>query len=81
MKNKQLFINMISSLISFGVNLGINLLLTPYIIAKLGSEAYSFIPIANNFIQYISIFTAALNAMASRFITIELQKMNISHRF
>ncbi|CUO77086.1 MATE family efflux transporter [Eubacterium sp. am_0171] len=76
MKNKQLFINMISSLISFGVNLGINLLLTPYIIAKLGSEAYSFIPIANNFIQYISIFTAALNAMASRFITIELQKNN-----
>lgn len=77
MKNKQLFVNMVSSVISFGVNLGINLLLTPYIIAKLGSEAYSFIPIANNFIQYVSIFTAALNAMASRFITIELQKNNI----
>ena len=77
MKNKHLIINMAASVISFAVNLGINLFLTPYIIRQLGSEAYSFIPISNNFIQYINILTAALNAMASRFITIELERDNI----
>ena len=72
MKNKQLAINMIANIISFMVNIGINFLFTPYLINTVGKEAYSFFPLANNFISYTSIITVALNSMASRFITINI---------
>ncbi|MDU4937968.1 MAG: MATE family efflux transporter [Clostridium sp.] len=74
MKNKQLAINMIANIISFMVNIGINFLFTPYLINTVGKEAYSFFPLANNFISYTSIITVALNSMASRFITINIHQ-------
>lgn len=74
--NKQLFINMAANLIAFAVNLGINFFLTPYIINTVGNEAYGFIPLANNFISYVNIFTIALNSMASRYISMELNRGN-----
>ncbi|MBU3180688.1 oligosaccharide flippase family protein [Clostridium psychrophilum] len=76
MRKKQLGINLIASLFAFSVNICISFLLTPYIVGKLGNEAYGFIGLANNFVGYASIMTAALNAMAARFITIELHKDN-----
>lgn len=74
MLSKQLIINMICNLIAFATNLGINFILTPYLINNIGKEAYSFFPIANSFINYTSIITVALNAMAARFITIKLHE-------
>lgn len=74
MKKKQLGINLIANLIAFFINIGISFLLTPYIVSKLGNEAYGFIGLANNFVSYAAIITAALNAMAARFITIEIHK-------
>ncbi len=71
---KRLAINMIANVIAFGVQFGINFVLTPYIINTLGSEAYGFVPLANNFLSYISIVTVALNSMASRFLTIEMSQ-------
>lgn len=76
MKNRQLAINMIANTISFALNAGISLLLTPYLVNTLGNEAYGFIPLASNFVSYISIFTAALNSMASRYISIEINSGN-----
>lgn len=76
MADKRLAINLVANMISFGVNFGISLFLTPYIVKNVGSEAYGFIPLANNFITYVSIFTAALNSMASRFISIEINSKN-----
>lgn len=72
--SKRLAINMIANVIAFGVQFGINFVLTPYIINTLGSEAYGFVPLANNFLSYISIITVALNSMASRFLTIEMSQ-------
>jgi len=72
--NKRLAINMIANVIAFGVQFGINFVLTPYIINTLGSEAYGFVPLANNFISYVNIITVALNSMASRFLTIEMSQ-------
>ena len=71
---KRLAINMIANVIAFGVQFGINFLLTPYIVNTLGSEAYGFVPLATNFIGYIGIITVALNSMASRFLTIEMSQ-------
>lgn len=76
MEKRRLAINMIANVIAFGVQFGISFVLTPYIINTLGSEAYSFVPLANNFIGYINIVTVALNSMSSRFLTIEMNRGN-----
>lgn len=76
MSKNQLALNMFANIVAFVLNLGINLVLTPYIINNVGAEAYGFIPLANNFISYVTIFTVALNSMAARYISIELAKKN-----
>ena len=73
-EKKQTAINLIAKIISYGTTYLIAFFLTPYLVEKIGSEAYSFYPIANNFASYMSIITIALNSMASRFITIALTK-------
>ena len=73
-KNKRLMINLIASMISFIVQMGISFILTPIIVGKLGDEAYGFIGLANNFVSYATVLTLALNSMASRFITIAIHR-------
>ncbi len=67
---KQMSINVIASIISFSITLGINFFLTPHLVKTLGTEAYGFIGLANNFVQYATVVTAALNSMSGRFISI-----------
>ncbi|MBR9947672.1 MATE family efflux transporter [Clostridiaceae bacterium Marseille-Q4145] len=76
-KNKQLMINLFASIIVFAVQLFINFGLSPYVIGKLGEAAYGFITLANNFTQYASLITVAINSMASRFISIEYNRGNL----
>ena len=72
MNRKSLFINVLANIVSFIVGFGISFLLTRFIVQSLGKEAYGFIGLSNNFVSYITIITSALNAMASRFISIKL---------
>lgn len=74
---KQMSINLIASIISFAVNVGINFFLTPYLVKSLGNEAYGFIGLANNFVQYATVITAALNSISGRFISIEYHRGKI----
>lgn len=76
MNNKRFLVSIFSSIISVIVSLGVSFLLTPYLLNTLGKEAYSFYPLSNNFVSYMTIITLALNSMASRFITIEVVKGN-----
>lgn len=76
MGKKQLVINLLSNMISYGSSIFISLILAPYLIKVLGKETYSFYPIANNFVQYMAVFTSGINIMASRFITIQLISKN-----
>ena len=73
---KRLFINLTASIVSFFVQLAINFFLSPYLVEHLGDAAYGFIGLANNFVSYASILTVALNSMASRFISIEINRQN-----
>ena len=75
-EKKQTAVNLIAKIISYGTTLLISFFLTPYLVDKLGKEAYSFYPIANNFVNYMGVITIALNSMASRFITIHLTQGN-----
>lgn len=74
---KQMSINVIASIISFAVTIGINFFLTPHLVKTLGTEAYGFIGLANNFVQYATIVTSALNSMAGRFISVEYHRGNL----
>ena len=74
MKKKKLIINIMACLVSFVTVLGINFFLTPYITENIGTDAYGFVSLANNFVNYASIVTLALNSMASRFISISIFK-------
>lgn len=76
-EKKRLSINIIAQFISFAVQFGINFFLTPYIVKKLGADAYGFIGLASSFVMYAQILTVALNSMAGRFIAIEYHKNNL----
>ena len=74
MKGKKLFINILACLVSFATTLGINFFLTPYITENVGTEAYGFVSLAINFVNYASIVTLAINSMASRFVSVSVFK-------
>jgi len=77
MKSKRLFINIVSNVLSFLIQLVISFTLTPIIVEKIGDAAYGFVGLANNFTSYASLITIVINSMAGRFITLELSKNNI----
>jgi O-antigen/teichoic acid export membrane protein len=62
---------MAASFVTFAVGLGIAFFFTPYLTDTVGEEAYGFVSLGNNIINYITIITIALNSVAGRFITIQ----------
>ena len=74
--NKRIAINMFFGIVVFAFNLFISFFITPYITSTLGSEAYGFVKLANDFTSYASLATIALNSMAIRFIMLEREKTN-----
>lgn len=78
MKTNRLAISLLANIIAFAVNMGINFFLTPYIVNHVGSEAYGFVSLANNFTSYALILTIALNSMTGRFMTIEYERHRIN---
>lgn len=73
-EKKQLAINMIANIVNLFANLAISFFLSPIIVAKLGAESYGFVTLANNFVNYISLITIALNSVSGRFITIKIHQ-------
>ena len=74
---RQLAKNMTSKIIAFTITVAVSFLLTPFIIKKVGTEAYGFVNLANNFVSYAALLTISLSSMAGRFVTVELHKGNI----
>lgn len=72
----QIVMNMLFSIVAFVLNLGISFFITPYITEQFGVDAYGFVKLANDFANYASVLSIALNSMASRFIMIEFAKGN-----
>lgn len=75
-RNKQIAVNIVTSIVSFFLNTIINFFISPYIIEQLGSEAYGFVRLSNDFANYATLLTVALNSMASRFLMVELHRGN-----
>lgn len=70
----QSALNIIGSIVAVAINVIINFLLSPYIVAHLGVVVNGYITLANNFVSYIALIFVALNSMAGRFILIEYHK-------
>ena len=73
-RSRQLAINLAANVTAFVIQLGINFFFTPYLVRTVGTEAYSFFPLAFSITGYAGIITIALNSMASRFITFRIQQ-------
>lgn len=72
--NQRISLNIVMNLVSFAITIIISLFITPIIVDTLGGEAYGFVGLAGNFVSYASLITIALNAMASRFVSIEIYR-------
>ena len=68
--------NIVFSVITFALNLFISFYITPFITNHFGSDTYGYLKMANDFASYASLFSVALNSMASRFIMLERSRGN-----
>lgn len=67
----QFVINVVAASLTFLLNFVIRFLLSPFVVSKLGPEAYGFIGVSMDVLSYTSLLTLALNSMAGRFIAIK----------
>lgn len=75
MKNK-LAVSLTTNVLYVLISLGLNFIIVPYIVSRLGAVAYGYNSISDNFVSYATIITMALNYMGCRFITYAYHKGN-----
>lgn len=75
-EKKQFVLNFISQILFNIINLGVSFFLVPHIVETINATAYGFVSLANDFVSYAGIVTVALNALAGRYITVNLHKKN-----
>lgn len=68
--------NLVTNIISLGVNILVGILYTPFLVKTLGTEAYGIIPLALILNQYIVILTESLTSSITRFYSVEFFKKN-----
>lgn len=73
----RLLRNLSTNILNFLVNILIGLWLPPYIINKLGVEAYGLIPLANSISSYAVIISISINGSIARYLIIDIEKNNI----
>lgn len=73
-ERRQLILNISANIVSYTISIAISFVLTPFLIDKLGKEAYSFYPLSTSITNTMGIVITSLNSMASRFIVVNLYK-------
>ncbi len=69
--SKRVAFNMICSAAAHGLSAGIAFVITPFLVARVGLEAYGFYPIAAELSAFFGLFCGVVNSTASRYITVE----------
>lgn len=75
-ERKQLVVNVAANFVYILINYIITFFLTSFVVSEISEEAYGFISLCNNVINYAALVTIALNSVAGRFITIEMHRHN-----
>jgi len=70
--------NLISNVVYFVLNIIIGLALVPFFLDTLGPAAYGLIPLATSLTSYVTLVIDAMNGAISRYLTIELQRGDIT---
>lgn len=76
MNNSQITINLVTNILVMFFTMGINFIITPILVNKLGFSAYGYIGIITNLISFFTVFTYTITSMIGRFYTIELKRDN-----
>ena len=66
--------NILANIAFVFVDILFSLWYTPFLIGKLGSELFGFIPLANSVTSYFSVLTQSLNISIGRHITVEVAR-------
>ncbi|PAV09390.1 lipopolysaccharide biosynthesis protein [Methanocorpusculum parvum] len=70
--------NLISNVVYFVLNVIIGLALVPFFLDTLGEAAYGLIPLATSLTSYVTLIIDAVNGAISRYLTIDLQRGDIT---
>ena len=70
--------NLISNVVYFVLNVIIGLALVPFFLDTLGEAAYGLVPLATSLTSYVTLVIDAMNGAISRYLTIELQRGDIT---
>ncbi|MEG1310239.1 MAG: hypothetical protein RSD06_05130, partial [Bacilli bacterium] len=74
---KQFVINFATQILFCIINLSISFFLVPHIVSSIDGSAYGFINLSNDFVNYASLITVALNSIAGRYITLAIHKKKV----
>lgn len=69
--SKRVAFNMMCSTAAHLLSAVIAFMITPFLIARVGLEAYGFYPISSELVGFFGLFCGVVNATASRYITVE----------
>lgn len=70
--------NLLFNVVYFFLNIAIGLLLVPFFLNSLGPAAYGLIPLATSITYYLTLVIDALNLSISRYMTVDLQRSEMS---
>jgi membrane protein EpsK len=73
-KKGHLGTNLVTNIVNLFLTIMIGIFLVPYLVRKLGVEFYGVIPLANYFLQYLTLSSMALNSAVGRYVTIALER-------
>lgn len=76
--NQRFSTNVLSNVAYFVISIIIGLELVPYFVDTLGLAAYGLIPLATSITGYVTLIIDSLNTSISRFLTIDLQRSDIT---
>ncbi|MEC1428224.1 MATE family efflux transporter [Bacillus sonorensis] len=72
--NKTFILNLGANMASFLLSVLFSMWLTPFVIQTLGVEAFGFVHLTQNMINYFSIITVALSAVVVRFFSVSAHR-------
>lgn len=75
-KSTQTYKNIFVNILVFGITFLFNMYTSPIIVGEVGTSAYGFVGLANDFISYAAIIVTIFNSVASRFIANSYYKKN-----
>ncbi|WP_253907715.1 MATE family efflux transporter [Bacillus sp. WMMC1349] len=72
--NKKFVLNLGANMVSFLLSVLFSMWLTPFVIQHLGVEAFGFVTLTQNMINYFSVITVALSAVVVRFFSVSAHR-------